>query len=339
MSKAVKKNFNQWIYCFSTIYPIIKKFNNTNKKPDDYAVYKVGKTKRTIEERMQEHGDIVDEILFEKRVYDCDTTETDLLDLLKADKNLKKRNNLTDKTKDEKKEKGDTGLEYFEGRYIHIKPYLDMVISESFQCSKPRNMDIDNICPICDIRVATEGGLKRHMTRMHNIKSEPKTSSSRVKAPKASLSRVKAPKTSVSRVKAPKASSSRLSPPRASSSRVKSPKASSSRVSPPRASVSRVSPPRASVSRVSPPRASLPKIIPLQYQLRATKQPKYITEIKKTDLPLYSNYRTSNNLKKSNILRMIDRLNINYKKAEKRKRSNRSSLSRSPNLRSNKRAK
>lgn len=314
MSKAVEKDFNNWIYCYITSIPIIQKFDNTNKKPDDYAVYKVGKTKRTIEDRMQEHGNRVDKILFEKKVYDCDTIETDLLDFLNMDKNLKKRKNLTNKKKDEKKEKGDTGLEYFEGRYIHIKPYLDMVISESFQCSKPRKMDIDNRCPICDKKVATESGLKNHMSRMHNIISEPKASSSRVKAPKASSSRVSPPRASVSRVKAPNASVSRVSPPR-------------------------IAPLRISQSRVSPSRASLPKIIPLQYQSRATKQPKYITEIKKTDLPLYSNYRTSNNLKKSNILRMIDRLNINYKKAEKRKRSNRSSLSRSPNLRSNKRAK
>ena len=305
-SVKVNKQTDNWLYCFLTTFDIEKRFDSKNKRPDDYAVYKIGRTDRTIEERMKEHGNRVDRVILKNRVYDSKTLEDHLIKFLKADKKLIFRKNLTN---NEKKEKGDTGLEYFEGRYIDIKPHLEKVISEDYQNSIPLNMNIDNICKICHKQVATESGLKRHMLIMHNIKSEPKASSSRVKAPKASSSRVKAPK------------------------------ASSSRVSPPRASVSRVSPPRASVSRISPSRASLPKIIPLQYQSRATKQPKYITEIKKTDLPLYSNYRTSNNLKKSNILRMIDRLNINYKKAEKRKRSNRSSLSRSPNLRSNKRAK
>jgi len=325
-SVKVNKQTDNWLYCFLTTFDIEKRFDSKNKRPDDYAVYKIGRTDRTIEERMKEHGNRVDRVILKNRVYDSKTLEDHLIKFLKADKKLIFRKNLTN---NEKKEKGDTGLEYFEGRYIDIKPHLEKVISEDYQNSIPLNMNIDNICKICHKQVATESGLKRHMLIMHNIKSEPKASSSRVKAPKASSSRVKAPK----------ASSSRVSPPRASLSRVSPSRESISRVSPPRASVSRVSPPRASVSRVSPSRASLPKIIPLQYQSRATKQPKYITEIKKTDLPLYSNYRTSNNLKKSNILRMIDRLNINYKKAEKRKRSNRSSLSRSPNLRSNKRAK
>jgi hypothetical protein len=299
MSKTVGKNFDNWIYCYITSIPIIQKFNNTNTKPDDYAVYKIGKTKRTIEERMNEHGDRVDKLLFNKKVYDCDTIETDLINFLKADKNLKKRKNLTNKKKDEKKEKGDTGLEYFEGRYIHIKPYLDKVISEQFQCSKPRKMDIDNICQICQKKVATEGGLKTHMSRMHNIKSQPKASSSRVKV-------------------------SRVSPSRVSPSRV-----SPSRVSPPKSSSSRVSPPKISPSRVSPPKSSL------KYQSRATKQPSYIIETINRKAPLYNISKNSNSSSNSNFLELMKKLKLN----NKRNRSNRSSLSRSPNLRSNKRPK
>jgi len=320
MSKTKSVNVNKqtanWLYCFLTTFDIEKKFDSKNKRPDDYAVYKIGKTDRTIEERMKEHGNRVDTIILTNRVYDSKTLEDHLIKLLHNDNKLLFRKKLTN---NEKKEKGDTGLEYFEGRYIDIEPHLKKVISEDYQNSIPLNMDLDNICIVCHKLLNSENGLKIHMSKMHNIKSEKKKQ--RISPPRAS------------------ASVSRVSPPRASASvsRVSPPRASVSRISPPRASVSRISPPRESVSRISPPRASPLKTIPLQYQLRATKQPKYITDVKNKDIPLYSNYITSNKSKNSNILRMIDRLNINYKKAEKRKRS--ANLSRSSNSTPYKRAK
>lgn len=75
-------SYNQYIYCFSTFFEIEKKFKK-NEKPEDYAVYKIGKTTRDIDDRMKEHGDRVDEILFKKNVYDCHTLEEELIELSK----------------------------------------------------------------------------------------------------------------------------------------------------------------------------------------------------------------------------------------------------------------
>ena len=310
-TKSVKENkkFDNWIYCYLTSIPIIQKFDNTNKKPDDYAVYKVGKTKRTIGERMNEHGDRFVKSLFENKVYDCDTIETDLLNLLKEDKRLKQRKNLTNKN--EKKEKGDTGLEYFEGRYIYIKSYLDKIITEEFQCSKPRKMDIEQICPICEKKLANEGGLKVHMTRMHKNKSSPI-----ILPPKVSPI-----------ILPPRISPSKVSPPRISPPRVSQPKI------PLQYQIRATRQPtyitKTGNSKVLPPR------IPLQYQRRATRQPTYITKNENRRAPLYSISEKSNSSSNSNLLEIMKLLKLN----DKRKRSNRSSLSRSPNSRSNKKAK
>jgi hypothetical protein len=76
----------QYLYCFETTFDIIKKFSGSDKKPSDYAVYKIGKTTRDIKDRLSEHGLRVKDVKFEKAVYDCDTLERDLMDELKKEK-------------------------------------------------------------------------------------------------------------------------------------------------------------------------------------------------------------------------------------------------------------
>ena len=318
----------QYLYCFESTFDIEKKFDRTNKKPSDYAVYKIGKTTRDIDERLKEHGKRVKDVKFKKIVYDCDTLERDLIDFLKKNKNLIFRPNLS--SKEDGDLKNIKGLEYFEGSYAIIELILDEIVSESYQCSKPRNMDIDYTCHICNRDFSDRGALKRHV-RLHNDgtiidDSYIKKGKTEILPPRDPSERLKGKTRKSYRERSTSLSPSPKSPPKPSPKSPPKPPPKSPPKPPPK-------PPSPKPSPKPPsPRPPSPKL--QQYQARSNKHI-FFSDFNTTSAPLHTSDYTNNTNLSTSFLDLIEKLNLDEKNKRKRLKTKPKI---SPNTRSYKRS-
>ena len=283
----------QYLYCFETTFDIKKEFTRSNKKPDDYAVYKIGKTTRSIHERLSEHGTRVKDVKFSKIVYDCDTLERDLIKELK-DKlvaNGKIIHRLHDlSSKEEPKLKNIKGLEYYEGQYSDIKPILEDIVSENFQNCKVRKMAVDFICPTCNQVFNVESALKIH-ERKHETGEN---------------------------VTSFRAKNTEELPPRERSSRIRNIRNApdyrerSTSLSPPPSKAP--SPPKPSKAP-SPPKPRRSKS--LKNQARSAKQPRYISDFKIKYASPLADYTSGIELRES-FIELLKKLTLNENNKRKR---------------------
>jgi len=121
------------IYCFETTYE---------------NVFKIGKTARKLNDRYKEHQKYFKEHKYVKEVYDCHTVEKTLMEYLNNDSNLTRRL--------------DIGLEFYEGQYIDVLKYLE-IIDDISHCRMQENF----ICHCCGKCLSSQSGLKNHM-KIHN---------------------------------------------------------------------------------------------------------------------------------------------------------------------------
>lgn len=114
---------------------------------DEENTFKIGKTKREFEKRLNEYHNIVGEI---KHVFvqDSDISEKLLMEELKKTNNIKRRKDL--------------GLEYYTCDLSLIISIFDKITSNSYQNNICIPMKFDIVCEGCQRSFNTIGGLKIH---------------------------------------------------------------------------------------------------------------------------------------------------------------------------------
>lgn len=120
---------------------------------DDVETYKIGKTKRTFEERLSEYEN-VKSIVCVRCVQDADISERILMKELNDAVGVRRRRDL--------------GLEYYSGDGLIIEEIFHKITEESFQNNMCIPMKFDIVCDDCQKHFRTMGGLKVHL---HHCKS------------------------------------------------------------------------------------------------------------------------------------------------------------------------